>query len=195
LRNAVAEKMTAAKQKIVDIWNQAKSFLEGINLYDIGVNIIQGLINGIGSMASAVAGKISDIAGGIKDKITGALGIHSPSRYMKWVGEMAGTGLIKGISSMIKPVATMAGKMAQATMVQPERAVLGFESDGFSDLRRSITVSNDSNKKQVEEETTPGNTIVHLEINDEVLGTAVIPHVNDSQDREMRTKMAVMGVL
>jgi len=177
------------------LWNEAQSFLEGINLYDIGVNIIQGLINGIGSMAKAVAGKVSDIAGGIKDKIQGALNIHSPSRFTTWIGEMFGKGLVNGIGSMIKPVMSIANKMAQAAMIQPERAVLGFESDGFNDLRRNITVSNDSNKKQSVEEAPTGNTVVHLEMNDEVLATAVIPHVNDSQDRDIRTRMAAMGVL
>lgn len=195
LKNAVSEKMTAAKQKIVDIWNQAKSFLEGIDLHSIGVNIIQGLINGIGSMAGAVASKISDIAGGIKDKITGALNIHSPSRFMKWVGQMMGKGLVNGISAMIKPVATMAGKMAQASMVQPERAALGFESNGFGELRKSITVSNDNNKEKVEKDRVQGDTIIRLEMDSEVLGAAVIPHVEDSQSREIRTRMAVMGVL
>lgn len=195
LKNAVSEKMTAAKQKIVDIWNQAKAFLEGIDLYSIGVNIIQGLINGIGSMASAVAGKVKDIASGIKDKIQSALNIHSPSRFTTWIGEMFGKGLVNGIGSMIKPVMSIANKMASAAMIQPERAVLGFESDGFSDLRRSITVSNDSNKQKAEEERPTGNTVVHLEMNEEVLATAVIPHVNDSQDRDIRTRMAAMGVL
>ena len=195
LKNAVSEKMTAAKQKIEDIWNQAKSFLEGIDLYSIGVNIIQGLINGIGSMASAVAGKVKDIAGGIKDTIQGALNIHSPSRFTKWIGEMFGKGLVNGIQSMIKPVADIAGRMAQAATIQPERAALGFESNGFTDLRKSITVSNDNNKKQVEEDTVKGDTTIHLMLDSEVLGTAVVPHVNDSQDREMKTRMAVMGVL
>ena len=195
LKSAVAEKMAAAKEKIVSIWNQAKSFLEGINLYDIGVNIIQGLINGIGSMASAVASKVSDIASGIKDKITGALGIHSPSRFMKWVGEMAGTGLVKGIGGMIKPVANMATKMAQASMIQPQRSAIGFESSGFGELRKSISVSNDSNKEKIEAEKVQGDTIIRLEIDSEVLGAAVIPHVDDSQSREIRTRMAVMGVL
>lgn len=195
LKNAVSEKMTAAKQKIIDIWNQAKSFLEGIDLYSIGVNIIQGLINGIGSMASAVAGKVKDIAGGIKDTIQGALNIHSPSRFTTWIGEMFGKGLVNGIRSMIKPVADIAGRMSQAAMIQPERTALGFESNGFNDLRKGITFSNDTNKKQVEEDTVKGNTTVNLLIDSEVLGSAVIPHVESSQDRELKTRMAVMGVL
>ena len=195
LKSAVAEKMAAAKEKIVSMWNEAQSFLEGINLYDIGVNIIQGLINGIGSMVGAVASKISEVAGGIKDKITGALGIHSPSRFMKWVGEMAGTGLVKGIGGMIKPVANMATKMAQASMIQPQRSAIGFESSGFGELRKSISVSNDSNKEKIEAEKVQGDTIIRLEIDSEVLGAAVIPHVDDSQSREIRTRMAVMGVL
>ena len=64
-----------------------------IDLFEIGKNIIQGLINGIGSMAKAVGDKISEVTGGIKDKITGALNIHSPSRWMR---DMVGKNMMLG---------------------------------------------------------------------------------------------------
>lgn len=64
-----------------------------IDLFEIGKNVIQGLIDGIGSMVKAVGDKISEVAGGIKDKITGALGIHSPSRWMR---DMVGKNMMLG---------------------------------------------------------------------------------------------------
>lgn len=67
--------------------------LGNIDLFSIGQNIIQGLISGIGSMVGAVASKISEVAGSIKDKITGALGIHSPSRWMR---DMIGKNMMIG---------------------------------------------------------------------------------------------------
>lgn len=69
-----------------DIWNNIIGYFEGIDLYEIGANILQGLIDGIGSMASAVGDKIKGIADGIAEKFTGALQIFSPSRLFKEYG-------------------------------------------------------------------------------------------------------------
>ncbi|WP_438724248.1 phage tail protein [Enterococcus sp. DIV1420a] len=65
-----------------------------IDLFEIGKNIIQGLVNGIGSMIGAVGKKIKEVAGNIKDKIKGALGIHSPSRWMR---DMIGKNIVLGV--------------------------------------------------------------------------------------------------
>ena len=51
MKNAISEKMTTAKTKTEEIWNQAQSFLEDIDLFEIGKDIIKGFIDGISSMA------------------------------------------------------------------------------------------------------------------------------------------------
>lgn len=54
-------------------------------------------------MVGAVASKISEVAGNIKDKITGALGIHSPSRWMRdYVGKFIPQGIAVGIEADAK---------------------------------------------------------------------------------------------
>lgn len=118
MKNAVSTKMGEVKSTISNLWNQAKSFLEGINLYNIGKNIIQGLINGIKGMISKVKQVVSDIATSIKNKITGALGIHSPSRVMMEYGEYTGEGLVLGIKSMIGDISKQSEAMANA--VKPD---------------------------------------------------------------------------
>lgn len=85
------------KQGVSDAVNRVKSIFESlrnINLFEIGKNIIQGLINGIGSMVDKVKNKISEIGNGIKSKITGVLGIKSPSRWMR---DMVGKNIVEGI--------------------------------------------------------------------------------------------------
>ena len=90
--------MNAARDKIKSIWDKVIGFFKGIDLKQIGKNIIQGLINGIGSMANAVWRKVGDIADGVKKKITGLLNIHSPSRWMRdHVGKMIPAGVAVGI--------------------------------------------------------------------------------------------------
>ncbi|MEC0092888.1 phage tail tape measure protein [Paenibacillus macquariensis] len=94
---SVTSSVTNIWNKIKGIWDKITGFLKGINLFDIGKNIIEGMINGIGSMANAVVDKVKAIGNGITDKIKGILGIHSPSRVMMELGMYTGEGLALGI--------------------------------------------------------------------------------------------------
>src|SRR5690625_3148877 len=51
-----------------NIWNNIETYFRNIDLYEIGRNILQGLISGFSSMASAVWGKVGEIASGITDR-------------------------------------------------------------------------------------------------------------------------------
>ncbi|MCM3488776.1 phage tail tape measure protein [Alkalihalophilus marmarensis] len=84
--NSISEWMNNAYDKIVEVWNNAQSFLEGINLYQIGVDIIQGLVDGIAGMAQNVWNAVTDIADGISSRFKSALSIFSPSRLFKEFG-------------------------------------------------------------------------------------------------------------
>ncbi|EPI31879.1 tape measure protein [Enterococcus faecalis] len=86
LKRSVSDTVENVKQTFND--------MRHIDLFEIGKNIIQGLVNGIGSMIGAVNKKIKEIAGNIKEKIKGALGIHSPSRWMR---DMIGKNIVLGV--------------------------------------------------------------------------------------------------
>lgn len=99
LKSVVSSAMNGVTSAIKNGWNAAKSFLSSIDLTSIGKNIIQGLVNGIKSGAGAVSAAIQEVAGNIKKKIKGALGIHSPSRWMRdEIGVNIDKGLAKGIT-------------------------------------------------------------------------------------------------
>lgn len=98
LKGVVSTAMNGVKSAIESGWNKAKGFLEGINLFSIGKNIIEGLIKGIKNMAGAVGGAIKSVADGAVNSAKKALGIHSPSRVMRdEVGYWVSEGLAKGI--------------------------------------------------------------------------------------------------
>lgn len=98
LKGVVSNAMSGVKSAIESGWNKAKGFLEGINLFSIGKNIIEGLIKGIKNMAGAVGGAIKSVADGAVNSAKKALGIHSPSRVMRdEVGYWVSEGLAKGI--------------------------------------------------------------------------------------------------
>lgn len=110
----VKTQMSNAKQKIVDTWNEAVTFLKNINLVQIGKDIINGLIKGIGSMASSVVEKVKEIASGIPDMAKKVLGIHSPSRVMMGVGEDTVDGLVVGMdnnSAKVKKAVSTVGNL------------------------------------------------------------------------------------
>lgn len=106
--NSVKEKMSDVKSNVEKLWGNVQSFLEGIDLFEIGQNIIEGLIGGI----KAMGGKLVDAATGVVDNaIDGAkklLGINSPSKVFFQFGQWTDEGLINGINSM-------RGKVGNAT--------------------------------------------------------------------------------
>lgn len=56
--------MKEVKETISNIWNNVMDFFKNINLFDIGKNIIQGLINGIKNMASSVVDSVKGVVDG-----------------------------------------------------------------------------------------------------------------------------------
>jgi hypothetical protein len=113
MHDAVKEKMEAMKQKIEDIWNKAQAFFEGIDLMQIGKDIINGLIKGIKSID--VKGAVKGIAGDVKKGFTDFFDINSPSRVMKRdVGRWVTLGVLDGMSSMASKAEREATMLANA---------------------------------------------------------------------------------
>lgn len=119
--NAARDKMNAVKDRIRSIWDSIKSYLKGINLYNIGRDIINGLLRGIASMAGAVFRKAQEIASGITSRIKKALRIASPSKVMIELGEFTGEGLEVGLDRTVGDVMRKAQTLAQAAVpeIQP----------------------------------------------------------------------------
>lgn len=114
--SAVGEFFGQIPGTISGIWNDVISFLSGINLYDIGMNIIQGLVEGIAGMAGSVVSTIKDVVGGAIDFAKGLLGIHSPSRVFKEIGKFTGEGLAIGINNEADNVAKASENMIDAVI-------------------------------------------------------------------------------
>lgn len=113
IKDTFSNVLSAAASIVSGKIDAIKGFFKSIgdiNLVDIGKNIIQGLINGISSMIGAVGKAISGVVNTIKDKVTGLLGIHSPSRWFRdEIGKMIPPGLAIGIDRA-SDVAVEAGK-------------------------------------------------------------------------------------
>jgi tape measure domain-containing protein len=95
VRGAIGKTIDA----VVAIKDGIINTLKGIDLFKIGVDIIQGLINGIANMAGKLNEKAREIADGIQNQIKGALKIQSPSKVMIQAGLDTGKGLELGLEN------------------------------------------------------------------------------------------------
>jgi TP901 family phage tail tape measure protein len=123
MKSAVSSIMSSIKSTIVSMWNSAVNFLKGIDLVEIGKDIIRGLANGISSMASAVVEKVKSIANSVTKTIRNILDIHSPSRVMMEIGRFTVQGLIVGMEQEIDNLVKTTEKMSDALVPDFRKAI------------------------------------------------------------------------
>lgn len=99
------------------IMNGIIGFFESIDLFEIGKNIIQGLVDGISGMAGAAIDKVKEVGSNIKDTLVSFFDINSPSKVMRMdVGRHIGSGLALGMDDSQKGIIRAANDMAAAAM-------------------------------------------------------------------------------
>lgn len=146
---SVGIKMNEAKEFVVTKWNEAQTFLRGINLLQIGKDIVNGLIKGIGEKFGGVQTKIEELAGMIPQWAKDILGIKSPSRVMMAIGRDVGAGLVIGIENSKNDVANAAKDIAKQTYKTFEEIpanLNGFMKIYFRDLMGIDIKVNDLNR-------------------------------------------------
>lgn len=123
--NAISSKVSSIISKVTEIKNNIINTIKGINLLEIGKNIIEGLINGIVGKAEALYNKAKEIANKIKNFFTSALQIKSPSRVMRdEVGKWIPLGIAQGMEQNIDSIQKAAQKLAIASMPNINAAAL-----------------------------------------------------------------------
>lgn len=84
-------------------------------LYEFGVNIVQGLLNGAGSLLSKIGQFFLDkLPGWIKEPFKKAMGIESPSKVFAEYGTNTGQGFIQGLEGQLSSVAAASQGLADA---------------------------------------------------------------------------------
>ena len=84
----------------------ANAIINGVSsipsrMLEIGRNIVDGLAGGISAAWSGLANMVGGLVGGFIDGIKGTLGIHSPSRVFKYIGEMCVAGFEEGTEDLM----------------------------------------------------------------------------------------------
>lgn len=105
---------TTISDKISEIANTVSNGAKA--LYDAGVNMLQGLLDGIQSMAGEIISFAQQLAADIADAFAGVLDMHSPSRVFIGYGENIVQGLANGIRAATGLADQAIGGTAQAVM-------------------------------------------------------------------------------
>ena len=91
--NAVPDAITAIAGLLQQVFDQVSNF----DLLQAGIDLMQGLIDGIASMASQVWNAVTGAVQGAIDGALSLLGIASPSKVFRQIGEYTMEGFAEGI--------------------------------------------------------------------------------------------------
>ena len=126
--NSVVEWFGKIPGKVKEKWNEVTSFLEGINLFSIGTNIVQGLWDGIASKWDSMVSWVSNKAAGITDTLKGVFQINSPAKVMIPIGsalpEGVAVGVEKGAKFVDKALNSIAKDVKGTSFSVPEVAMV-----------------------------------------------------------------------
>ena len=145
MRKAISEKMQEIWTKIKEIWGKVEGFFEGIDLKQIGKDIIAGLISGITTKATELYKKATEIASNISKKIRKALDSKSPSGVTMDIGEDVGEGLVIGMKNSMSAIGNMATRMAKVAVPEIE-APKGKATTGATSAGNNFVVNLNSPK-------------------------------------------------
>lgn len=116
VKKAISDGMTKAwntvKKAVTDIVGEFKGL--GAKLKQVGMEAIQGLVEGIASKFDAVKRKVGEIANYIPSGMRKILDIHSPSRVMRELGAWAGEGFVLGVGDKVGDAKQVAQNLANA---------------------------------------------------------------------------------
>jgi phage-related protein len=131
----VSNVLSGIRSKIDEVWAVFRSLgtkIQGLIgnasswLFNVGADIIRGLINGIKSMAGAIAGEVQALADKIPGWVKKRLGISSPSKVMAAIGKDVMGGLSKGMEDGLAGIKAISEAVAETVSATMEKK---FKSD------------------------------------------------------------------
>lgn len=106
LKKGITDAISSVTETAKKILSAIKSAFDNFSLFDIGKNLIQGLINGVNNMIETAKNAVANVGNAVIDKVKNVLGIHSPSTVFAEIGGYIDQGLANGIAAAVPYVAT-----------------------------------------------------------------------------------------
>lgn len=116
--------------QIPQIVASIKSTFSNVDWGSIGHNIIQGIANGLRNAGNMLWDAVKGVLGSFKDNVLAFFGIHSPSRWGVFVGEMIDAGFVKGIIGELPTVNSAVTKLQDIATSPFSNASLNYELQG-----------------------------------------------------------------
>lgn len=155
LLKAVVSNIKQVPTNVKNFMNQAVNVIKGINLVQIGKSMIQGLINGIKSMGSSVVGAIGSVVKSAVSSAKKALGINSPSRVFRQIGDDTGEGLVLGLKDKETDVVKASKRLSNGVIGGYSASInTNFSKSRSSDLNSlqsgnlSLNIENFNNNRE-----------------------------------------------
>nr|DAH19169.1 MAG TPA: tail tape measure protein [Caudoviricetes sp.] len=106
LKKGITDAISSVTETTKKILSAIKSAFDNFSLFDIGKDLIQGLINGVNNMIETAKNAVANVGNAVIDKVKNVLGIHSPSTVFAEIGGYIDQGLANGIALAIPYVDT-----------------------------------------------------------------------------------------
>lgn len=106
LKKGITDAISSVTETTKKILSAIKSAFDNFSLFDIGKDLIQGLINGVNNMIETAKNAVANVGNAVIDKVKNVLGIHSPSTVFAEIGGYIDQGLANGIAAAIPYVTT-----------------------------------------------------------------------------------------
>lgn len=101
LKKGITDAISSVTEAAKKILSAIKSAFDNFSLFDIGKNLIQGLIDGVNNMIETAKNAVANVGNAAIDKVKNVLGIHSPSTVFAEVGGYIVQGLANGINAAL----------------------------------------------------------------------------------------------
>lgn len=121
--SGISAGVSTVTTSVTDMMKSAIAALDGYyqDFYDAGSNLVEGFVKGINNTAYKAKIAAHDMADAAKEAAEGTLGIQSPSKVMKQIGEYAGEGFVIGLDSYITKSEVVGASMASAVVAGASR--------------------------------------------------------------------------
>lgn len=101
LKKGITDAISSVTETAKKILSAIKSAFDNFSLFDIGKNLIQGLIDGVNNMIETAKNAVANVGNAVIDKVKNVLGIHSPSTVFAEIGGYIDQGLANGITAAL----------------------------------------------------------------------------------------------
>lgn len=120
LKKGITDAISSVTETAKKILSAIKSAFDNFSLFDIGKNLIQGLIDGVNNMIETAKNAVANVGTAVIDKVKNVLGIHSPSTVFAEIGGYIDQGLANGITTAQGYVDEAMNKLVDATKLKGE---------------------------------------------------------------------------